>query len=301
MTFGQAMGWIDRPLGRLLVLSCMLCVLIGAGWPGRAPAAGPVPIPAWQAHATDLTGTLAPGDLAGLNQSLQTLEQQRGAQLFVLMIPTTGPESIEQYARRVFDTWAIGRRNVDDGILLLVALDDRSVRIEVGYGLEGAITDALAGRIIREQMTPRFAQGDLSAGIHAGVQALSALVAGEDLPPPSSTQSDQNDAAAWLFLLPAAFFVLVMPVIVSAVFFGTLCFLLTDSVAWGLAGAMLAVVLSLISRNLGVTRRLRQGSGRSGSGSRGGPGGGFGGGGSRGGGGGGGGGRGGGGGASGGW
>lgn len=283
-------------------LAWIVCALSLLGSPRPSMAADPVPVPAWQAWVTDLAGALDAAERSDLNQRLQALEQERGTQLFVLLVPTTGPDTIEQYARRVFDTWAVGRRKVDDGILLLVALDDRTVRIDVGYGLEGAITDMQAGRIIRERITPQFAQGHIAAGIQAGVQALEALVAGEDLPEPPSQESGENDAPPWFFLLPAAFFVLVMPVAVGAVLFGTLCFMLTDSMFWSLAGAVLAVVLAMISRGLGITQRLRQGSGRRGrrdSGPWGGPGGGggFGGGGSGGGGGG----RGGGGGASGSW
>src|SRR5690606_29644601 len=121
-------------------------------------------------------GTLDSATRAQIETSLRDLEQRKGAQIAVLVVATTGDDVIEDYARRVFDQWRPGRESVDDGILFVVARDDRRLRIEVGYGLEGAVPDILAGRIIREQVTPQFAQGDYAAGIIAGVDSLIKLV-----------------------------------------------------------------------------------------------------------------------------
>src|SRR3546814_618653 len=151
-----------------------------------------IPVPELKAWVTDQTGTLDAPAKASLEKKLSVLDESKGAQIAVLVIPTTGEDTIESYARRVFDQWRIGRASVDDGILLLVAKDDRRLRIEVGYGLEGAVPDLLAGRIIREQITPRFKQGDYAGGIVAGVDSLVALVEGETLPAPPATAANQE-------------------------------------------------------------------------------------------------------------
>lgn len=142
------------------------------------------PVPALKQRVTDLTATLDASQGAALEDRLAALEKEKGAQIAVLIIPSTGEESIEAYAMRVFEQWKLGRKGVDDGILLLVAKDDRALRIEVGYGLEGAVTDVLASRIIRERITPAFREGDFFGGIQAGTDALSGLVRGEALPEP---------------------------------------------------------------------------------------------------------------------
>lgn len=123
------------------------------------------PIPELTSWVTDTTGTLSATDKTSLTGKLAALDRDKGAQLAVLMIPTTQNESIESYATRAFAQWQLGRKGVDDGILLVVAKDDRRLRIEVGYGLEGAVPDVLAGRIIREQVTPHFRTGDFSGEI----------------------------------------------------------------------------------------------------------------------------------------
>jgi uncharacterized protein len=149
-----------------------------------AAEGGLQPIPALSARVTDLTGTLDPQQKQMLESELAALEQRKGAQIAVLMVSTTEPEDIAQYAIRVFDQWKLGRKNIDDGVLLIVAKDDRRVRIEVARGLEAAIPDAAAARIIREYITPRFRAGDYFGGIHDATGALTKLVDGEELPPP---------------------------------------------------------------------------------------------------------------------
>jgi uncharacterized protein len=149
------------------------------------PAHAEVAVPSIAARVTDLSGTLTPQQRATLEHNLQVFEAKKGSQIAVLIVPTTAPETIEQYALRVAEAWKLGRRKgIDDGVLLLVAKDDRALRIEVGYGLEGVIPDAVGKRVISEIMAPFFQQGDYYGGIEAGVSRLIRLVEGEPLPPP---------------------------------------------------------------------------------------------------------------------
>ena len=149
-----------------------------------AAADGPLPIPPLTARVTDTTGTLDAAQKQTLESNLTALEQRKGAQLAVLIVPTTQPEEIAQYSIRVVDAWKLGRRNVDDGALLIVAKNDHRVRIEVGRGLEGAIPDAASARIIREYITPKFRAGDFYGGIADATDAMTKLIDGEPLPPP---------------------------------------------------------------------------------------------------------------------
>lgn len=148
--------------------------------------AAQVAIPELRERVTDTTGTLSASDKAQLEAPLAALETQKGAQIALLIVPGTGAETIEQYAVRAFEQWKLGRQGVDDGILLVVAKDDRTVRIEVGYGLEGAVPDVAAHRIIQEYLVPRFRAGDFVGGLQAAVGALAGLVQGEALPAPMS-------------------------------------------------------------------------------------------------------------------
>lgn len=150
-----------------------------------------VAVPVLKARVTDLTGTLTAQQTQQLEAQLAALEQRKGAQIVVLMLPTTQPEDIADYATRVFDQWKIGRKHVDDGVLVVVAKDDHRAMIETGYGLEGAIPDAAASRIIREYMSPKFRVGDFYGGLSDTIGALTKLVDGEPLPPPM--QGPQRD------------------------------------------------------------------------------------------------------------
>lgn len=186
---------VARVLRAMLALAFVL-----TGALALAAAGDLQPIPPLQARVTDLTGTLDAAQKQALEQQLAALEKTRGAQIAVLMVPTTAPEDIAQYAIRVFDAWQLGRRGIDDGALLVVAKDDRRVRIEVARGLEGAIPDAAAMRIIREYITPRFRAGDYYGGIHDAVGALVKLVDGEALPPPLAEDRDTGRGGDRLFL-----------------------------------------------------------------------------------------------------
>ena len=171
---------------------------------GAAPAAQSLqPIPKLEARVTDLTGTLTAGEQADLEQKLRAFEARKGAQIAVLVVATTQPEDIAQYSIRVVDQWKLGRAKPDDGVLVLLAKDDRATRIEVGYGLEGALTDATSNRIIDETMIPLFRQGQYYAGLSAGVDQVMRVVDGEPLPPPDSGW--QGGAGRLWGLLPALF------------------------------------------------------------------------------------------------
>lgn len=161
---------------------------VALGW-GLCAGAQPVAVPPLSAHVVDQTATLSREQTAALEQTLQAFEASKGSQLAVLIVPTTGEEPIEQYSLRVVEQWKLGRKNVDDGALLLVAKSDRTLRIEVGYGLEGALTDATSKRIISEIIVPRFRQGDFYGGIAAGVDRIIGVINGEPLPPPARSSS----------------------------------------------------------------------------------------------------------------
>jgi uncharacterized protein len=159
------------------------------------------PVPALSGRVVDRTGTLPAQAVAQLEARLAELEQSRGSQLAVLVVATTKPETVEQFALRVAEQWQLGRGDVDDGVLLLVALEDRELRIEVGYGLEGAIPDAAANRIIDEFIVPKFRADDYAGGIVAGVERLAGLIDGEPLPPPKK----RDIGSAFESILPIAF------------------------------------------------------------------------------------------------
>lgn len=154
--------------------------------------AAQVPIPRLDSRVTDLTQTLSPEQIATLTQQLSSLEQAKGSQLAILMLPTTGDDTIEQYGIRVTDEWKLGRKGIDDGVLLLIAKDDKKVRIEVGRGLEGALPDVISSRIIREYITPEFRRNDYAAGIQAGVDRISQVIQGEPLPAPIANNSSSQ-------------------------------------------------------------------------------------------------------------
>ncbi|TFV74206.1 YgcG family protein [Bradyrhizobium frederickii] len=149
------------------------------------PASADVAVPQLTGRVVDQTGTLSSADIASLSQKLQDFEARKGSQIAVLIVPTTQPETIEQFSIRVADAWKIGRKKVDDGAILVVAKNDRHLRIEVGYGLEGVLTDVTSRRIIDEDISPKFRSGDFAAGIGAGVDRMMRVIDGEPLPSPS--------------------------------------------------------------------------------------------------------------------
>lgn len=184
----------------------LIAILPSFGWTQSQLLA----VPALTGHVIDQTGTLSGTDTQALEVQLATLEKVHGSQVVVLMVPTTAPEDIVAYANRVGNQWKIGRRDVGDGVLVLVAKSDRKMRIEVAKSLEGAIPDIAAARIIDGAMKPRFQQGDFAGGLSAAVTQIGARIAGEALPGPASAPAaairgdshglfDWTDFAIFLF------------------------------------------------------------------------------------------------------
>jgi uncharacterized protein len=164
------------------VAAVFLLLLVACSCVARAQAL--VAVPELKAPVTDLTGTLAPDQAAALDAKLRSFERAKGSQIAVLIVPTTQPEEIEQYSIRVADKWHVGRKGIDDGAIIVVALNDRRVRIEVGYGIEGALPDATANRIIQQDILPQFKRGDFYGGINTGVDRIMRVIEGEPLPEP---------------------------------------------------------------------------------------------------------------------
>ena len=158
----------------------LLALLVGWVFPALAEVA----VPPLTGRVVDQTGTLSSGDVASLTQTLKDLEARKGSQIAILIVPTTGEETIEQFSIRVAEAWKIGRKKIDDGALLVIAKNDRHLRIEVGYGLEGALTDATTRRIIDEVITPKFKAGDFAGGVRAGIERMIRVIDGEKLPAP---------------------------------------------------------------------------------------------------------------------
>ena len=156
------------------------------------PAAADVAVPQLTGRVVDQTGTLSSADIASLSQKLRDFETRKGSQVAVLIVPTTQPETIEQFSIRVAEAWKIGRKKIDDGAILVVAKNDRHLRIEVGYGLEGALTDVTSRRIIDEVITPKFREGDFAGGISAGVDRMIRVIDGEPLPVPTPSVNFGN-------------------------------------------------------------------------------------------------------------
>ena len=190
-----------------------------------------VAVPEFKSLVTDLTNTLTTPQIEQLNQKLTQFEQQKGSQIAILIVPTTEPEEIEQFSIRVVENWKLGRKKIDDGVLLLIAKDDRAVRIEVSYGLEGAIPDALANRITDEFMAPLFKQGDYFSGIDVGIQKLIDLIQGEPLPEPNQAIDEQSgDEQSWMSLL------IVLVLFVGSILRATFGRIVGAGIAGGLAG-----------------------------------------------------------------
>lgn len=225
----------------------VLCWLLFATGSLRAEL---VPVPALQHRVTDLTQTLTAEQQSALETRLADFEQQKGSQIAVLIVPTTAPEAIEQYSIRVVDAWKLGREKQDDGVLLLVAKDDRKIRIEVGYGLEGAIPDIYAKRIISEIMVPSFRQGDFYGGINLAVEQIIKLIFGEQLPAPAQTR--QNGDKLWDMLYVVLIAAFVVGGILRAVFGKFLGGMLNGGLVgvliWIFGGGLLvAIVLGIIA------------------------------------------------------
>jgi len=241
-----------------------------------------VAVPPLVGHVTDQTGTLSAAQQAALEQTLRAFEARKGSQLAVLLVPTTAPEGIDQYALRVAEQWKLGRAKVDDGAILVVAKNDRTLRLEVGYGLEGALSDITSKRIISDTIVPRFKQGDYFGGIDAGVVQIIRVIDGEPLPPPQRAAANPFDQVRHM-----APFLLVAALVVGGVLRSALGKLpgslltgvLVGAVAWFLIGAVLWAALAglaaVIATLLGGSAVLRGVGGLAGGGRGGFGGGGF--------------------------
>lgn len=263
-----------------LLLACLTSVAVQAA-----------EVPILKRHVTDLTGTLSAEQVSQLDNQLVALEKRKGAQLVVLMVASTQPQDIESYSLAVAEANKIGRKGTDDGILLLVAKDDRRDRIEVGYGLEGAVPDAAAARIQREYIESRFKEGDYFAGIRDGIGALTKLIDGEQLPPPTAPASSSNSnslnlhdigfvglAIALVLRSMARGFPVLLRVgigaLLSAIFIGFLLGSLTAALIGAVIGAVF-MVFPYGATSIGSGGSGRGGGGFGGGGFGGGSGGGF--------------------------
>lgn len=173
-----------------------LCLMLLLLYAAAVSAQTLVPVPVLDAPVVDSTGTLDVASRQALEQQARALQQRKGAQLQILIVANTGDEPIESYTQRVFDQWQLGRKGVDDAVLLVVAKNDRRVRIEPGYGLEGVISDAVANRIIQEYLVPHFRDNDYAGGITAATGVLVGLIDGETLPAPISSNRGTGDSGA---------------------------------------------------------------------------------------------------------
>lgn len=194
----RASRWVSAWLPALVI--ALAAVLLQPA----ACAQDQQPIPPLTGQVVDRTGTLSAAQQQSLRAQLSAFERRKGSQIAVLIVPRTAPETIEQYAIRVAEQWQIGRKQVDDGALLVIARDERRLRIEVGYGLEGALNDATARRIIDEVIVPYLRAGDLAAGVEAGVEAMMRVIDGEPLPPPRPDRAGESQLPV---LLPVVFIV----------------------------------------------------------------------------------------------
>ncbi|QCB48756.1 YgcG family protein [Hydrogenophaga sp. PAMC20947] len=246
-------------------------------------AQGVLPVPALQARVMDQTGTLSPQSVAALESKLAAFEQAKGTQIVVLLVPTTAPEDIADYTQRLGDAWKIGRREVGDGLLFVIAKDDRRLRIAPAKALEGAIPDLMAKRIIDQAVTPALRRGDFAGGIDAGVDQILALVSGEALPLPETGEPGAADSLSGSDLL--IFMVFAVPIIstvlrgmfgnklgtaIGGVAAGALAWMLTY-VLWIAVGAgVLAMVVALFMQLSPSLPRSGRGSGGGGWGGGGG-------------------------------
>jgi uncharacterized protein len=272
----------DRVLSKGLTRLWLCAVVWASMCLSPAWAQALVPVPALTARVMDQTGTLAVADVAALEQQLQSFEQQRGTQIVVLLLPSTAPEDISDFTQRLGDAWKIGRRQVGDGVLLVVALNDRRLRIAPAKALEGAVPDLAAQRIIDQVITPAFRRGDVAGGLREGLTHLQARIEGEALPLPGTGaqrgQRSEGDEVDWLNLvvlllvaLPAVAGVLrrVLGQRVGALATGGVVGVLVWSVTgllWlGGVAALLGLMLALFMQALpsGAVRRS-QGRGRGG-------------------------------------
>lgn len=270
-----------------LVLAACLPFVTLAAWAQDVQS-----VPVLTAHVMDSTGTLSAAQRESLEAKLTAFEQARGAQVVMLMVASTQPEDIAAYAQRVGDSWKIGRKNIGDGLLLVVAKNDRKVRIETTKALEGAIPDLAASQIIETAITPRFKQGDFAGGLDAAADQIIARITGENLPAPAQGSSNRRSDQGFDWTNLAVFLFIAVPIagrVLSAVLgrklgsvvtggaVGVLAWLFTSSLLIGGIAALAGMVFALLTSLGGLTRSGRGwgGPGGFGGGGFGGGGGGF--------------------------
>lgn len=255
---GLHTGWAQATVW-CCVLAWFTLFMAPARLAWAAPDGGVQPVPALSGHVIDQAQGLSADQAQALDAKLSQFEQQRGTQMVVLLVTSTQPEDIAAYAQRVGDAWRIGRKDVGDGLLLVVALQDRRVRIEVAKALEGTIPDLAASRVIEKAITPAFRQGDIAGGLNAGVDRLMALVTGEQLPEPKPHRStgqgggfDLNSLVVFgLIGIPivsgilGAVFGRKLGALLTGALGGGIVWLLTTSLMLGVFGGLMATVLAL--------------------------------------------------------
>jgi uncharacterized protein len=266
----------------MVLLWRSLLVGLALMWVGAIPgvhAQSLLPVPALSARVIDQTGTLSAQSREALEAKLATFEQTHGSQVVVLVVPTTAPEDIAAYTQRVGDAWKIGRRDVGDGVLLVVAKNDRKLRIATTKTLEGAIPDLMAKRIIDQAIAPAFKRGDFGAGIGAGVDQIFALIKGEALPAPKSGVGKSSVLDAFQGTTDLLIFmVFALPIVSSVlrgIFGNKLGTLLTGVGAGGLAWVLTYVIwisvgAGLLAMVIALFMQLGPAVSRAGRGGRGG-------------------------------
>jgi len=248
---------LARPL---VALTAALLAALAFG-PASAQQAGLQPIPAYASRVVDTIGLLQPDERARLEQKLQAFEERKGSQVAVLIVDTTQPEELEQYSIRVADAWKPGRKGVDDGAILVIAKQDRRMRVEVGRGLEGALTDLVSRRVIDETVRPAFRAGEFGAGVDAGVDRMIGVIDGEPLPPPDPRWSGSGDDEGTNWIAAAVLAVaLLLALAISAAkgragtsltsggTFGVMALVFTGSIVFALIAALFGVMFGLDSR-----------------------------------------------------
>lgn len=246
---------------RRVLMRIFALLAVCAAFAVHAAEGDPQPVPPLKERVTDTTATLSSADEARIEAKLKQFEAQKGAQIAVLIVGTTQPEAIFDYAIRVGEAWKLGRKGVDDGVLFLIAKNDRKLQILTGPGLQGSLTDAMSKRIIAETVAPKFRSGDFAGGIEQGVDKIIAVLQGEALPPPQKKRVSVKNTNYEGFLVVG---------VIAALFVGPLLrsllgrFLgagatagVTGAAAWWIAGGLLfpiaaAVIVFLVVLMMGA-------------------------------------------------
>ncbi|HEY5000048.1 MAG TPA: TPM domain-containing protein [Usitatibacter sp.] len=262
---------MTRVLGRLMLGAAAAILFAFAATAATAPP-GAVPVPKLAAHVTDLTATLTASERDAIEAKLRAFEAARGSQVAILLVPTIGSETLEEFAGRVTDEWKLGRKGVDDGVLFVIAKQERKLRIQTGRGVQGTLTDALSKRIVADIVAPHFRTGDFAGGIDAGADAIMKAIEGEDLPLPSQPTQGKVDSMSsisnllifGLFLIPVIGMVLrgiagrFFGAALTSGIAGIAAWVILGSLAVGAVAAVIAFLFTLFSSS-GLGRGLARG------------------------------------------